>query len=166
MAKSKKSVERVSTDLQIDEHIAMQENGWKVQAAGLFFIFLLILAAAIGLFGDGIVSSEKQTGDDIEIEHERFYRFEARMPLTIKAHGQEGLLRVSFPNEYLERFQVESILPEPNSNRFESGKVQYQFSGKDRMNITFYLIPRKPGNIQSTIEVNESRFEISHFIFP
>ena len=166
MAKSKSSVEHVSTDLQMDEQIRMQENGWKFQAIGLVLMFVLVLAAAIGLFGDGLVSKTKQNIDAIEIEHERFHRFEAKMPLKITARDNDGGMTVSFPTTYLESFEIESILPEPNGNRFDAGKVRYDFRGKDEMSVIFYLIPRKRGSIQGTIEVNNTRFAINHYIFP
>jgi hypothetical protein len=166
MAKNKTTVEQVTTDLQMDEQIQMQENGWKFQAIGLLFIIALVLAAALGLFGDGILSQKKQASNDIQIEYERFYRFEARMPVKIKVEDTGVRLMVSFPNSYLQNFEIESILPEPNNNTFEGDRVQYEFDGKDRMNVTFYLIPRKVGNFQSSIEVNQSHFQINHFIFP
>lgn len=166
MAKNKNLVEHVTTDLQIDEQIRMQENGWKLQTIGLLLIFALVLAAIFGLFGDGIASKKTQDNNGIEIEHQRFYRFEARMQLKIEGEDKGGRLMVSIPNSYLENFKIESILPEPNDNRFEGDNVQYEFDGNDRMNVTFHLIPRTVGNIRSSIEVNERRFQINHFIFP
>jgi hypothetical protein len=166
MTKNKGSVEHISTDLQIDEKIRMQENGWKVQAAGLIFILVLVLSAAIGLFGDGVISKKKLAENSIEIEYQKFYRFEARMELKIKSENATEGLMISFPNSYLEHFEIESILPEPSSNKFESDKVQYRFAGKDHIDVTFYLIPRKVGNIEGSLQVSENQFQINHFIFP
>jgi hypothetical protein len=166
MAKSKNSVENVSTDLQIDEQIDMQENGWIFQAIGLVFIFIFIGAAAMGVFGNGFVSKKKQNNNSIEVEHERYYRFEAQMPLKITAQTVDGNLIVSVPNSYLENFEIESILPEPTANRFDGEKVFYEFEGSGGMKVTFYLIARKVGSIQSNIIINESEFHITHFIYP
>jgi hypothetical protein len=165
MAKSKNSVERVASDLQIDEHIGMQESGWKMQAVGLGFIFMLVVLGAIGVFGDGIASRRKVTKSEVEVEYQRFYRFEARMELTVKVNSDRGA-SISFPNAYLKNFEVASIRPEPQTSTFNKAHVQYRFQGKDAMIITFFLIPRTIGSCENTIQVNESTFLLNHFIFP
>jgi hypothetical protein len=164
--KRKGSVEHISTDLEIDEKLEMHEKGWKVQAAGLVFILALVLCAGVGVFGDGLVSKTKIIENSIEIEYQRFYRLEAIMELKIKDQNATDGLVISLPNSYLENFEIKSILPEPGVNRSKGGKVEYMFEGKDHINVTFYLIPRKTGNIESIVHVNNGQFTINHFIFP
>ena len=166
MAKSKRQVERIHTDLEIDEHLPMQETAWKIQLAGIVFIFALVFTAAIGLYGDGITSNKKLAENNIVVEYERFYRFESRMDLKVAVASAANDLVVSFPAEYLKNFQVESIVPEPYGNAFKNHQVEYTFKGKDSMFITFYFVPQKAGSIKGHIRVNENEFDINHFIFP
>jgi hypothetical protein len=166
MTKSKGSVEHVSTSLQLDERIKMQENGWKAQAAGLVFILGLVLAAAIGLFGNGLVSKKRLAKNAAEIEYQTFYRFEARMELKIKTRNATDGILISFPNSYLQHFEIESILPEPSSTKFHNDKLLYFFDGEDNINVTYYLIPRKVGSVEGSIQVGENQFPLNHFIFP
>lgn len=162
-----KSIERVNTDLEIDEHLPMQERGWKMQTIGMYFILAIVLTASIGLFGDGPMS--KRINENIAtVEYERFYRFQSRMELKVQidnTNDPKGLA-VKFPSKYLEHFQVDSVLPEPEKTTFNGDHIQYQFNGKGNIMITFYLIPQRIGRIDGSIEINNNRFVLNHFIFP
>ena len=124
-------VERVKTNLEIEEHLSMQERGWKVQKVGLYFIFAMVLAAAVGLYGDGPLSKRKLSQNNATVEFERFYRFEAQMELKVEVNAFTNAdgLSVMFPAKYLDHFQVESILPEPEKTVVEGDQLVYLFSG-------------------------------------
>ena len=64
----KGTVEVVKTELQIEEDIRLQEKGWRFQRWGWAFIFSMVILAALGLFGDGIISkrTEKIGGAEVE----------------------------------------------------------------------------------------------------
>jgi hypothetical protein len=162
------SVERVKTDLEIDEHLPMHEQGWKAQLIGLYLIFALVLTAAFGLYGDGLLSTKTLQQSDARVEFQQFYRFEARMELKLELNNSDNAkgMIASFPTAYLENFQVESILPEPEKNIVKEGHVQYVFNGSGNIIVTFFLIPRKVGKIDGSIQVNNNLFQLNHFIFP
>ena len=166
MTNSKRQVERIRTDLEIDEHLPMQETGWKIQLAGLIFIFTLVFTAAIGLYGDGLASTKKLVNNNVVIEYQRFYRFESSMDIKVNVGSAVNDVVVSFPAEYLKNLHVESIVPEPDGNAFKNHRVEYTFKGKDSMFITFYFVPQKAGTLKGYVQVNETRFDINHFIFP
>jgi hypothetical protein len=162
------SVERVNTDLEIDEHLPMHERGWKAQLVGLYLIFALVLTAALGLYGDGLLSKKTIQEGNAIIEFQQFYRFEARMELKVELNSSdntEGLI-VSFPTAYLKNFQMDSMLPEPEKNIVKEGHVQYLFNGTGNINVTFFLIPKKVGKIDGSVQVNSNQFQLNHFIFP
>ena len=125
------SIERVNTDLEIDEHLPMQERGWKMQAIGMYLILAIVLTAALGLYGDGPIS--KRTIENIAtVEYQRFYRFQSRMALkvtngnTINPKG----LAVSVSGKYLRHFQVDSVLPGPRNNLSMGTRYKYNLNGK------------------------------------
>lgn len=164
----KESVERVKTDLEIEEHLPMHERGWKVQAVGMYLILALVLTAAAGLYGDGLVSKKRVSENFATVEYQRFYRFQARMELKIelKIPGGANEAIVRFPGKYLESFQVDSVLPEPEKNVITGEQVEYHFNGTGNAAITFYLIPQRIGAVDGSIEVDKIRFDVNHFIFP
>lgn len=159
-------IEPVKSTLEIDEHLRLHKTGWKLQTIGIYFIYLFVLTAALGLFGDGLLSKTTSQVANVEVEFEKFYRFEAIMELKYKINEVDGGAFISLPASYANSFEIQSVLPEPKRSRFESGNIRYFFEGQDQMDITFYLIPRKMGSIQGMIKVNDSHFEINHFIYP
>ncbi len=78
-------VERVKTELEIEEHLSMQERGWRVQTIGMYFIFAMVVAAAAGLYGDGVISKKRVTKNATVIEH-------ALLPIS-GPHGIEGEIK-------------------------------------------------------------------------
>ena len=161
------SIEVVKTDLQIEEELEAHKSGWAFQRAGFIFIFALILLAAAGFFGDGLASKNSVSRDQITVEFERFYRFDARMPIRIHlTHTSSGELIVIFPSHYLQNFRIESIQPEPKENIIRDGEVFYVFNGTGSMDVTFFLIPQSRGNIEGEVDVDGKTFSLKHFIFP
>ena len=163
----KDELEPITTNLEIDEHIKSHKVGYSVQRVGLIFIIALALAAALGLFGDGVLSKVIHSGSNARLEYDRFYRFEGRMELKVELMNTDANESViSFPNEYLKNFKIESITPEPNSNRIEENRVHYAFPGYGDMQITFYLVPQEIGSVSGSIQANKETFPVHHFIFP
>ena len=82
------------------------------------------------------------------------------------SHSTNESVDIAFPNNYIKNFRVESILPEPANIKVENNQVHYIFDGEGPMNIVFYLIPQKAGNITGFIHISENQFPITHFIYP
>lgn len=157
----------VRTDMEIDEQLDAHRRGWVAQRYGLVFIFSLIVLAAIGVFGDGVTSSSRESANSVTVESERFYRFEASMDIKISvSNSADGEVTVAFPNDYLQGFRIESIQPEPKENKNVDGEVRYIFQGSGNFDITFFLIPQQVGSIRGSVTVNENKFSLNHFIYP
>jgi len=161
-----KPLEKVKTDLQINEHLDAHRTGFVVQRIGLVFIIAFVVVAAIGLFGDGLVSKKTETKGNVVFHHERFYRYEARMEVKIEMVGTSRGGVVSFPNRYLNNFKVEAITPSPNTTKIDNDNVIYFFDGSGNMQLTFYLVPQAFGTINGSVEVNGHPFAVNHFIYP
>jgi hypothetical protein len=159
-------IERTTSDLAIEEHLHLHERGWIVQKAGLTLLIGLVLCCGLGLFGDGLASKRKLRVNEVEIEFQRFYRFEAPMDVKVEMNSNKVGNIISFPSGYLKNFKIESIAPEPSDNKFNGEHVEYYFDGNGRILVTFHLIPKTIGNIAATINVNQKPVTISHFIYP
>lgn len=168
MMPQKNSVEEVvNSDLEIEEYLPLQKTGWVVQRIGLGIMLLFVLLALLGLFGDGILSKRTTKTKNITLTYERFYRHEGSMELRINvAENNKVDLDVAFPVEYLENFEIRSILPEPKANRTGQGKVRYVFDVRGKINIVYYLTPRQSGTLTGTVEVNDAIFSIEQYIYP
>lgn len=163
----KPTVERIETDLELKEDIRLHERGWLWQRIGWFFILLLVILAATGFFGDGVVSKKNIMGAQTTLAYERFYRKEARMEIKVGLRQPGGThASVSFPNSYLEQFRIESIQPEPKEILLRGNSTHYLFPGTDSMTLVFYLIPQSSGSVSGTIGINNRPYPITHFIYP
>jgi hypothetical protein len=154
-------------DLDIDEKIGDHILGWKVQALGLIIIFLIVLLAALGLFGNGILSKQELSTPDGIASFDRFSRFESRMPLKIRILStSSNESQIAFSNHYLEKFRIETIVPEPSRVIQKNGDIHYVFENYSNFTVTFYLVPQDFGTITGTLMINDHRVHMSHFIFP
>jgi hypothetical protein len=66
-------------DLEIEEYIGFQRRDWAVRHIAWAILALVVLAALLGLFGNGILS-KANLGDDempLQLEYERFGRYKA-----------------------------------------------------------------------------------------
>jgi hypothetical protein len=167
MALSKKNkVERVKHTIELDDKIDFHVKGWKIQRVGWVIIFTLMLAAALGVFGEGIVSKRKVDLGNAQVRYDRFFRYEAEMMLQFMISKGADSSLISFSQDYLKSFRIEQIVPEPKENYIQSGKVYYVFSGSAPMNIAFYVVPEKAGSLQGEVGVNDASFDLSQFIYP
>lgn len=160
------NVEPSSHQLQIDEQLDMHQKGWLVQRIGWILIFTLVAAAAFGVFGDGLASKISESGANTSISYDRFYRQEARMELKVSISNPAVNPVISFPGDYITRFKLESVVPEPVQNTVSGGMVHYTFNGTGPMNIIFRLIPEKVGTIEGRAVMNGEAFQLSHLIYP
>ncbi|HYI78299.1 MAG TPA: hypothetical protein VEW65_11830 [Chryseolinea sp.] len=165
MNRKKVTVEEVRPDLDIDEHIQMQERGWNYQRVGLYCILIFVVTAAAGLYGNGLASKKTLSEGGTSIEFEQFFRHEAKMQLKISTNSDKKV-SLSFPAEYLSHFEIEAIVPDPAESFFEGGDVRYIFPGDDSTTITFYLVPQDVGNVKGAVKVDEHVYTINHLIFP
>ena len=165
MQKKKLTVEDIQTDLDINEHLEMQQSGWKFQRIGLYCILIFVLTAAVGFYGNGVSSKKIYKEGRASVEFEQFFRHEAKMQLRVSTERAKKVI-MSFPVHYLTHFEIDAIVPEPKESYFENGEIKYTFNGDDTITVTFYLVPQDVGIIKGSLRVNENLFTINHLIFP
>lgn len=166
MSNSKQNIETVTGDLEIDESIEIQKKGWVVQRIGWVLMFIFLGLASIGMFGSGVMSKKTIEGANQKMEYQKYFRFEARMEMKIDVLSPPGGTTVSFPAEYLQKFRIESVVPEPKENKTENNMVNYLFDGSGPMKISFYLIPQSMGDIKAQVRVNDQLYNFNQFIYP
>jgi len=165
MKKRSFELEKVHVDLDIDEQIPLQKTGWRIQSIGLCIVLVLVICAAFGVYGDGIASYKVIHQNKVRLEFQRFFRQEANLNLKIVCSTAEDMI-VAFPSDYLDHFEIESIVPPPSSTYFQKEMVNYLFKGNDNVKVTFYMIPQDIGTINGIVKVNGESFAVNQFIFP
>lgn len=159
-------IEYVDHPLQLDEDINLHIKGWKIQGVAWIVIFVFLLLAAFGLFGTGLLSYRtiSKNGDVLEYEH--FGRFQGQTELEFTLNKESGITQIAFPQTYIDKLQIERIIPLPEKTEMLNYNIVYTFNITDHGKIIFYMVPQKTGAIEGTVAVNNILFNLSQFIYP
>lgn len=128
-------------------------------------MFAFLIAAILGLFGEGPLSRKTIKAGTINVEYERFCRYEHGMEIRLQSAG-ENISTVSIPQTYLKSFRLATIVPEPAKQVATAGSVHYQFEGTQNHIISFYLNPVDRKTVEGMFQVNNHPFTIKQTIYP
>jgi len=149
----------------IVDEISLHRKGWIIQRIGWCLMFAFLIAALLGLFGEGPLSDKKLQSGNISVQYERFCRYEHGMKIKLQS-SQENISTVSIPQDYLENFRVGEIVPEPGKQLASAGYIHYVFEGSQNKLITFYLSPLKRKTVRGILRANANSFAIKQTIYP
>lgn len=149
----------------IEDEISLHHKGWVVQRIGWVLMFAFLIAAILGLFGEGPLSNKKIQAGNISVEYERFCRYEHGMEIRLQSAG-ENISTVSIPQDYLKSFRVAEIVPEPEKQVANEGSIQYRFEGSQNNIVSFYLDPIERKSVEGLLQVNSHPFTIKQTIYP
>jgi hypothetical protein len=156
-----------SSPFQIDEDLNFQRREWKIQRLGWVAMALVILAALLGVFGTGPLSSATIERDGLRLEHERFCRLQRNTELrfTIGGTGDPVLLLIG--REYLDWVMIERITPEPGKAEAVSDGVIFHFALQGPAAITFHVRPEKFGLVSGKARLGQAEpITFTQFIYP
>lgn len=160
-------LEETKSNLPLDESLGLQNRARLIQQAGIIAIFIIVILAALGLFGQGVLSNKKLEVNGNMIAYEKFGRFGGESKLVFNLSASENsIAQIAIPVAYLEHFKIETIVPAPSETSNINNEIIYNFKGATNNQITFFLIPEKRGSIEATLRGNQTNFNISHYIYP
>jgi hypothetical protein len=140
-----------------DEHLQFQRREWLVQRLGWALIAGLLILALAGLFGDGPLSharaANKESGS---VEYERYVRSGSRTTLVLTpAAALAPGVSIEITADYLRKFRVEHVTPEPSAVRMHGERFVYEFaaSAPDAA-IVFNLQPEGLGRHTAEVAIN------------
>lgn len=161
-------------ELQIEEDQQFQEREWKVERAGWLVMGLVILLALLGLFGRGPLSQAAVSGPQgYEVDYERFARYQSPVDLRVLLPQQaisEGEARFWIERQYLEAFEIEKIVPEPDSVEIGPERVIYTFPAAatgQQVVIRLDLRPKRSGLVRGRTGWGEANpLAFTQLIYP
>jgi hypothetical protein len=162
-------------DLQIDEDLEWERGEWKFERIGWAVMALIILAALIGLFGRGPLSSQTAGDENGEfwVEYERFVRYNSPEEVHVYVDPQfvqDDQLRLVIEGDFPHSNQLNEISPTPDSVELSSGKQIYVWQTSDAtgpMHIIFQYNAIQLFNQNSRFGPEQAdALEISQFVFP
>lgn len=159
--------------LDVEQDLEFQKKEWKAEQFGWILMALLLLAALLGLFGGGPLSQASADSETLSIDYHRFTRYQSPTQLRITAGPgavSEGTVRLEIDQDYINSFNVQNVLPEPESVEVMSDTYIYTFTVNDpdqSMEIIFDLESDKIGTIAGSLGLEGGQdVRISHLVYP
>lgn len=162
-------------DLDIGQDLQFSKRLWTVQRTAWLVALLVLIAAAVGLFGHGPISNAEASSEsgDLYVEYERFARHQGRTKLDIlidPADKQAQEVRVWVNREYFDAAKTQTIIPEPDVFEAASDRVTMVFRRAPNtgpIRVTVELEMEKMGPVTAQIGVaGGSDVSLWQFLYP
>lgn len=147
---------------------------WRAERIGWGVMAILLVAAMLGLFGDGPLSRARAGSDRaFGIEYHRLVRSSA--PSLYRVHVQpsmvrDGTLRLRIDRTLVDRMELESIVPAPEQETLGPGYTEFTFllaPGARPAVIDLRYRPATFGVVRGRISIaGEHALAIEQFAYP
>lgn len=163
--------------LDLNQDLLFQRRSWRVQRVAWVVMAGIVVAALLGLFGSGPLSSATVSTPNgvIQVRYERFGRLDSPLVTNVRlAPGTgdaDGRVRLWVSREYLSRVAGDGLSPVPESTLTAADRVVFVFRLTDPaqpVDITFYLNTEKVGSLTGQFGLVNSKpvLAIRQFIYP
>ena len=160
-------------DLEVSQDLAFENRMYKLQLVGWALMAGLLVAALLGVFGQGPLSGTSAGDETIRVEYERFLRKHAPQEWRIhlgRGTSPEGGVRLWIQRDFFEAVQLKAIRPEPKEVEI-GGDGQTllfltgQLDGGGLVRVVFE--PEQTGTLASALKVGDGpAVRISQFVYP
>lgn len=150
--------------------------GWTLERIGWGFMAATMLAAVVGVFGDGWLSVAETRGPGgAAVRYPRFGR--AHSPLVLKVEWTVGPRVAAVPDPvlwidraYLDDFAIEEVRPPPVAVTLDSERIQYSFRVSEpnvRAAVEFTLRANHGGIFSGSLGFGEEPgLTVRQYVFP
>ncbi len=153
------SVSKTDNAVNVGEDLAFQERWWKFERIIWGFFLLVIIADALGLFGQGWLAHSKlqQPGSAMEIKYDRIARETTPSQVTVQfapEAADHDRVQLFVSNSVIDDLGNQRIAPQPLSSAIGNGGVTYTFPYTGApSSVLLSLEPSKPGIFRFTMAV-------------
>ena len=158
-------------DLELDDRGRFGEREATAERVGWLVMVLVLVAAALGLFGNGPISHRRSSSDDLTVRYQRFARSQGNTSVEVEARaaGSAGTVDVWMAEDFLDAYDVETVQPPPRSTSTRAGGVVFSFAteGGAAVKVTFTLQPEDVGRQHGAVAVGDGRpATFTQFVYP
>lgn len=139
-------------------------------------LVLFIVAALLGLFGDGPLSETTVSSADgrMHVQYQRFCRRDAPQSLniTLATRSDVDSIELSIGHDYLRSVQITEIFPEPAASMHQqAGRLRFITDGSGRaMTVRLHLKPQRAGVLQARFAAgppgHQATVQLKQFAYP
>lgn len=156
--------------LEHEDVLAFHRQRSRVETIGWGIVYLVIVAACIGLIGNGPLSSTMTDAGSFRAQWDRFLHYEAPAELRFSLNRVAPSVALGVSEKYLRKFRIDAITPEPFKAEAADGELIYYFhvrAGQDDAFITFHLTPITAGIVKGNVRVDGGEtLRLWHLIYP
>ncbi len=160
-------------ELTIEENLRFQKLFWVVQRIFWGLLFLFIISAIFGLFGNGLFSQKKVENAAAALSYEVFARDQSPTKLEIELHPSTSMSEKYFfalNYDFMKKIKIQRIEPQPERVINGMGSYVYEFMrdpDKSNLKLTIYYEPQTMGSLKGTLQTaTGGKLEINQFIYP
>jgi hypothetical protein len=142
---------RVDGSVSISEDLDFQRRWWKFQRIAWFVLVAVLIADALGVFGQGWLSHAQRSAPDgtLHLRYDRIERAGAPSEIVIefgKAAVINHQVNVFASQNIVKELGAQRIIPEPRTSQVGPGGLTYTFPAVDSpATVSIALQPVKPG---------------------
>lgn len=160
--------------IQISQNLQFLKREWRFQRFGWLVFALLILLGLSGALGRGPLAMATIGNDVLRIEYERILRHAAisDMKITVgpSAAAADSTFRLYLSADYLARFDVQNILPQPVASGYRGDMAWFEFERTDATRPALIVVHTKPSgywrvDAQAAVDGGPA-LHIAQFILP
>ncbi len=174
MSTSSTSAASSGCGLQIPVDFELQRRAWRFERIGWLVMGLVLLAAALGLFGRGLFSTATAVcpSGRLSIDYPRAWRIQSPLTLTLRLDPAPSspTVQLWIEDAFLARAALEQITPPPERVTLGGGRLTYSFGvGPDPgpAVVEVRISPELPGPLPWRLGLaGEPGVRFSQFIHP
>ncbi|MEQ8266797.1 MAG: hypothetical protein RH982_06355 [Parvibaculum sp.] len=165
-------LDRTSRTYPIHEDMDLQRTTWWVQRCGWAALGLTVIAALLGLFSQGPLSTTTAKGaaGRMEVTYDRFGRNGAATRVTIIVrNGGTGETVIAFSKPLMDAFAVDNVHPAPREERSTPDGTEFVFAsaGNGPVRVYFDMRPELSGLIRGEISLPQGPpARLTQFTYP
>jgi hypothetical protein len=154
------------------EQTAHHSLGWFFERVGWALMGAVVLAAALGFFGNGLFSTADVVSPEgnLAVRYERYWRAGAPSEVELRWPAEAGEATIWIEGQYLDNFEVGGVDPAPAAVAIGAERSYYTFNVQERSTaarVSFRLEPRRAGSFAGMIgRVGGGTVAIEQLVFP
>ncbi len=164
----------VSSSLDLDPDEGAQRAEWRFERAGWTAIVLLVLAGALGAFGQGPLSQVDAATSDarLAIHYDRMAHHDTPTDLvvTLAANApSDSVVTVFIDRGFLDDADLERVRPEPAEMLAVGDEMEFRFRRAGAslpMHAVFTITPGTLGRRRATVRGAGSQLSVSQLVLP
>ena len=152
---------------ELEEHVSFQRRARRVGRVLTVVGVLLLVAAALGLFGGGPLSDgTARAPGGLAVGYERFARLGASTELDVRLGGARSEGTVAIAQDFLDAYQVTTVVPDPQEVSAGPRRVVYTFARRAPAEATFTLQPERAGIHRAVIDGPDGHVRFDQLVYP